>query len=631
MASKTHPEHEVEKPEISHISDEEQIERQQIAALEGEKATDEATGAQEAHDSGTSDDTDTAASEVTVTRHASGNVFRRLGRWMRSHKMLTIPLFVLLVVAALVAIPWTRYAIAGTFLKKEFKLAVVDSQTHKPVPSARVTLAGKQATTDSKGLAALHAPVGTRTLEVAKKYYRTTHATVFVGLGTQKNAPQTISLQATGRQVPVTIRNKITNKPLENVVIKASGTETKTDKKGQATLVVPADKASVSVTVSASGFNTITTDLRVTGEQLAANNFLLTPFGKMYFLSNQSGKIDVVKTDLDGQNRQVVLAGTGKEDKDTTVLLAARDWKYVALQSLRDGGKNAKLFLINTATDQVTTMDEGNANFTLVGWSDHHFVYQVSRPNVQAWEPKAQAIKSFDAPSQKLTILDETTAGGASGYDYLQEEYSQVFAFGSTVLYGKGWQSSTYTYTTQHAKEKQATLNSVHADGTNKKTIQGFNLASSPSFWQSSVSLELRPYEANELYLRFGDGTQKEQFFEFEDGKVKPLTITSQEFYAAYATYLLSPSGKQTFWSEERDGKNALFVGDDEGKNGKQIAALSEYQVYGWYSDDYLLVSKKGSELYILPSSGGIDPLKVTDYYKPAVSFRGYGGGYGGL
>ena len=72
----------------------------------------------------------------------------------------------------------------------------------------------------------------------------------------------------------------------------------------------------------------------------------------------------------------------------------------------------------------------------------------------------------------------------------------------------------------------------------------------------------------------------------------------------------------------------------ENGESAKQVVGLSDYQAYGWYSDDYLLVSKNSSELYILPAAGLTDltkAIKISDYHKPAVSFYGYGGGYGGL
>jgi hypothetical protein len=81
-----------------------------------------------------------------------------------------------------------------------------------------------------------------------------------------------------------------------------------------------------------------------------------------------------------------------------------------------------------------------------------------------------------------------------------------------------------------------------------------------------------------------------------------------------------------------RDGKNALFIGDTNAGNKKQIASLSEYSPYGWYSDSYVLVSKTSSQLYIMsPTNPNEPPLKITDYYKPAQTFQGYGYGYGGL
>jgi hypothetical protein len=94
---------------------------------------------------------------------------------------------------------------------------------------------------------------------------------------------------------------------------------------------------------------------------------------------------------------------------------------------------------------------------------------------------------------------------------------------------------------------------------------------------------------------------------------------------------LLSPSADQTFWSESRDGKNTLFIGDQGGQNGKQIASLSDYNTFGWFTDDYLLVSKNSSELYIMDKAGKQAALKVSDYHKPTQNFYGYGGGYGGL
>jgi hypothetical protein len=132
--------------------------------------------------------------------------------------------------------------------------------------------------------------------------------------------------------------------------------------------------------------------------------------------------------------------------------------------------------------------------------------------------------------------------------------------------------------------------------------------------------------------IKFSDGA-KDNFYTYANGQVKDdPTGTANSFYSAdYPTYLESPSGDSTFWAEARDGKNTLFVGDPSGQDGKQIATLSDYFTYGWFSDNYLLVSKNSSELYIMPKAGSKDPVKISDYHKPSATFYGYGGGYGGL
>ena len=94
---------------------------------------------------------------------------------------------------------------------------------------------------------------------------------------------------------------------------------------------------------------------------------------------------------------------------------------------------------------------------------------------------------------------------------------------------------------------------------------------------------------------------------------------------------MLSPGGKQTIWTEARNGKPIVMLADGSAANPRAVPNLTGYSAYGWYSDSYLLVSKKNSELYIVASDGDGKPVKLTDYFKPAQSLVGNGFGYGGL
>ncbi|HET9721592.1 MAG TPA: hypothetical protein VFP32_00995 [Candidatus Saccharimonadales bacterium] len=559
---------------------------------------------------------------------------KKAGRWARftswytGRKRWTIPLTVLLVILILAGVPWTRYHAAGLVLKRDLKIKVVDSTTNTPVSGAMVSIGSNSVETDAAGQATLpQTKVGHHQVVLSKKYYKTNQTDVLTPILKQKTLP-VIALSATGRQVKVSVRNLVNKNMLSGVNIKVAGITAKTDVTGSAVIVLPVGLAEQKGTLNKDGFNSADVTIKISNDGVQNNQFDLTPAGQVYFLSKLSGKIDVVKTNLDGTDRQTVLAGTGNEDDQGTVLLASRDWKYLALLSRR-AGNSPSLYLLNTADDSLTTIDSGSASFNPVGWVNDTFIYTVTRNDTQLWQSGRQALKSFNAPSKKLIVLDQTTASGTNQYDYISELLGGVYAYDNQVYYIKNW-TAGFNVSSSDIASKQATFNAVNADGSGKKAIKSFGLADSTQ--AIDVTLEEQVKSPSQTELKFSDGT-KDNFYIFADGQVKAdSNMTAENFYTtSYPTYLLSPSGNQTFWAEQRDGKNTLFIGDEEGENGKQIATLSEYNTYGWYTDDYLLVSKDASELYIMAKDGSQEPIKISDYHKPQQTFYGYGGGYGGL
>jgi hypothetical protein len=548
------------------------------------------------------------------------NKLRRFfaGYWHRG--WWTIPLTLLVALAILTAVPFTRYKLAGYVISQQVKVAVSDNSTQKPVTSADVLLDGKTYKTDKEGVATIaKVKPGKHTLKVSKKYYKDASADLAVPLN--KGITQKVGVTATGRQVPVSVINKISGKPLSDVTLKASGTEVKTDKDGKAVMVLPADRPDLPITLAANNYNQLEARIIVTDAEVKANTFAIVPSGKVYFLSKASGKIDVVKTDLDGGNRQTVVQGTGKEDEANTVLLASRDWKYLGLQSRRETGL-AKLYVIDTSTDKMAEMDSGNAAFQLVGWSDHHFVYRVDRNNVKDWEPNRTAFKSFDADKRQILTIDQTSAEGDQNSG-LSQRFDAGYLVDGQLVYHVGWNAVGSAYSNGSYSGKSHILRTASVTTVGHKDVRS---------WPNSEvgDVQIVPYEPGGLYVQTYLFNGPSKFYEYEDSALKDADIDQAKFYSSYATYLASPDGKQTFWNEGRDGKPTFFVGDDKGQNGKQVAVLDDSQVYGWYGNDYLLTSKKGSELYIMPAAGGT-PLKITDYHKPQISYQGYGGGYGGL
>lgn len=544
--------------------------------------------------------------------------------WTRKKIILAVVAAVIVILGVLAAIPTTRYAIAGLVVKRDVTLVLHDSKTQKPVSNVAITAAGKEVTTDAKGMATFKSmPVGVKTFDIQKKNYKSISSTQTVDIF-GNNPTFDMVIEATGRQVPVTILNKVSQKPLEGATIVADGTSSKTDKNGEAVLVLPANKDAVDADVSSPGYNSTKTSITVTEQKDDKNTFSLTPSGKLYFLSKRSGTIDVLKSDLDGGNIETVLKGTGKEEERDTVLLASRDWKYLALKSTRDS-ERPKLYLIETATSKLSVMDEGDATFSLVGWSGSHFTYTVFRDKMQDFEPKRYALKSYNASSGVISTLDQTDAKGTGLMVYAAETLGDVYILNNELVYVKSWNFSNVLSGDTLPDGKFLTINSVRPDGSDKKVVKSF--AEERNTYLGGAKL----YEPQELYFYVSE-KGKETFWEYEDDKLAQVNdITPNDFYKYYPTYLVSPSGQKTFWAEPRDGKNTLFVGDKNASSRKEVASLSEYTPYGWYSDGYLLVSKGGSELYIMSVSDSSKVLKVTDYHKPNASFAGYGYGYGGL
>jgi hypothetical protein len=569
------------------------------------------------------DETPKETSETTEKAEKPQAKQPKIKRFFKAYwrkKRWTLPVTVLALLVVLLAIPMTRFLMLGWFWQENVTFTVYDSQNHSRVTQATVKLDGKTAKTDGNGQANIQGVhIGNRSVEIEKKYYKTSKSNVTVDVFS-KGKNHDASLVATGRLNRVTVTNRISGDAIKGVLVDGGeGNQAKTDEKGVANVVIPAERESLEVTLTADGFN----DTKVGILQGKESNLQLVPSGKMFFLSKASGKIDVIKTNYDGSDRQVILAGTGQEDDNDTSLLASRDWKYLLLKAKRESNKTA-LHLISTTDGSVSTIDQGDADFNLIGWSNHHFVYTVYRNNVPYWQAKRAALKSVNAENKQLATIDENSSAGDQ-WNGAVESLANFYILDNLVTYTKSW-SANQSYNTSSLAGKQMAIVSANPDGSNKKTLKTF-----PS--EQSTYINAKLYKPQEVYYSVTAGNDT-QYFELEDGAIKSASSNDNVFNQQYPTFLVSPDGAKTFWAESRDGKNLLFIGGKNGENGDQLTAKSEFKPYGWMTDDYLLMQKNNSELYIttkdqIKKSG--EPLKISDYHKPAVNYPGYGYGYGGL
>ncbi|HVX24274.1 MAG TPA: hypothetical protein VG992_02955 [Candidatus Saccharimonadales bacterium] len=567
-----------------------------------------------------------AAQDARTRRAASVNSPRQQSRLQHLLQSRKTWLIIGLLIIILAAVPWTRYRLAGLVVHEQLTVTVLDSKTQTPVSNAIVDFNGHGALTNANGVARFQVPVGSGQLTVLKQYYQQTSHHITVGF--HQPAPEQLSLVATGRQVSFQVVNSISGEPLADAVIDVLNTSAKTNQQGQSTVVLPADAVSDSAVVTAPGFNQTKVTLAVATKTVQAqpNVFKLTPAGKLYFLSNASGKIDVVKTNLDGSDRQTVLAGTGKEDPYSTTLLASRDWQYLVLEAQRS--HRPALYLINIATNKVTEFDSSDATITSLGWSGHYFLYDLVSNAVPQSQAGHELVKSYNAETGQLNQLDASTISGSS-QAYAAQSFGNFYILNGMVTYTTEWYGYTQNGGTYDLTKLSDTIRGVQANGQAKTDYQHISAADT-GYIQAALT---KPQLVN--YAVYNSSTNQTSYYSFngaDQTAQKVSGIDQSTFYQSAPTYLVSPSSNLTFWSELRDGKNSLFVGDPQATNAQNLPSDGSYSPYGWYTDQYVLLTKNSSELYIMSASKTAKtPIKVGDYYKPNQNFAGYGYGYGGL
>ena len=165
--------------------------------------------------------------EDTYRALAIGHKNTKLDKLKKLLKNKWLYISVGLVIILLLAVPLTRYFILGQFMSNSYKFTVIDSVTDKPVSGAVVTIGASKAATNAYGQANIKANLGKRQFEISKQYYAKDEGDIFVGFS--KSTGDIVYLSATGRQVEVTILNKLTNQPIKGARISVLNTNATTN------------------------------------------------------------------------------------------------------------------------------------------------------------------------------------------------------------------------------------------------------------------------------------------------------------------------------------------------------------------------------------------------------------------
>lgn len=499
------------------------------------------------------------------------------GRWWHNKvaRWLTI-VCILVAIAAAAVIPESRYYILNTVgVRSSASVQVTDQTTRLPLKNVAVSINGRTTKTDEKGFARVFdITLGKQKLVIKQIAFAPITREVTIGWGS--NPLGDYMLSATGVQYSFMVTDYLSGKPLQYAEVSHGEATAISDKSGKALLTLDNATPTIEVSVSAKNYQTHT--FTMSADASVTQPVTLLPANKVVFATKQAGHYDIVRMNLDGSNREVLLPGTGLENGNIA-LATSPAGDRAAVVSTRENVRDADGFPVSTLT--LVDVDKGimvsverGAQIRLIDWIGSRLIYQVVIPGESAADPRRQQIVSYDYTTGKRLQLASAN------------QFQAVVSFQDAIYYSIG----------SSDPNGQASLFIVKPDGTGRQTIVNQEVW---SLIRSSFDTLLLQTPTGWFAYK-GSGTPQ--------ATTPPVAFQSRRFVAG-------PNG-QYAWVDIRDNQGALIIHDS--KTGKEKTVLTQdglsYPVR-WLSDTVLVyrVANSGEIADYAVSLLGGQPRKLTD------------------
>lgn len=461
---------------------------------------------------------DAAAGIGGIKAKTKGHFFRNFwyNKWARS----LLLLIVLGGIVAVMVIPKTRYWIFNTAgVRSSSSIIVVDSASQLPLKGVQVSLGGHKGETNAEGKASFTGlELGPVALTVKQVGFGEIKRTVTIGWGS--NPLGGLALKATGVQYTIEVRDYLSDKPVAGVEATDGQATAVSGPDGKITLTL--ENAIVikdGISLSKAGYRTEVTTLE--GDVNKSTKVALVLARKAVFVTKQSGKYDVYKSDIDGKNRTVLLAGTGAENSNISLAVSS-DGARAAFVSTRSDKRDSSGFLLSTLT--LINTDNGNTvaiaespQIQLIDWIGSRLVFQLASSDADSDErytvtsynytdntrlqlAKANnlsavisakgsiyyAIRPYEADPALKVGLFKIGADGKGGQQLFDEELSTVLRATYTTLNLQSAEGTWYTYDLNAGSKSQI---STPASLANRMYTD--NDARSKSLWAGQGTLKL--------------------------------------------------------------------------------------------------------------------------------------------
>ncbi len=533
------------------------------------------------------------ANEPTPKRSFGQKIKAFFRAWWSNplYRKLTIA-SILIVVVALAVVPASRYFVLNTVgVRSSSSVIVLDQKTSQPLKNVEVSIASQSSKTDKEGRVQLNGiKLGPQQLVIKKPAFAEVNQKVTIGWGS--NPLGQMKLTPVGSQYTFRLSDFISNKPVKDAEATSGESSAVANSDGEIVLTLPNTKeAEVEVEISANNYRTEKLKLEVANKE--SKDIKMVSAHKHAFVSKRSGKYDVYKIDVDGNNEQKVFEGTGTEREDSMSLVPHQTKNLVAFVSGRSDARNQdgyvlnSLNIINLDTNEVDKIT-ASERIQVVGWQNDRLVYVKITQGASASSTDRHKLMSYDMKSEDDKELAKTNY------------FNDVMLAGGAIYYSPAL----------YKVNGPVGLYKVNADGTNRQTVMDkevWNLFRT-SYDTIAVSVGQDWYE-----------------YQISSGKLAKANNPPAQLKSR--VYIDAPSGKKSLWVDERDGKGVLLAFDVDTNADRSLQNKSGLKnPVEWLDGDhivYRIANSQETADFVMSLSGG-EPKKISDVTNIAGVERWY-------
>jgi hypothetical protein len=491
-------------------------------------------------------------------------------------------LLLILGVAGVGAYPNTRYYLLNSAgVRVTTSVQVVDDKTEQPLKRVTVTIGDQSGLTDDEGKVSLKGlKLGKLTVAADKRAFAQYKKDHIFGWGS--NPLEAIRLTPTGSQYTFIIKDWLSDKPISKVEV-SGGLEASALSDADGKAVLNSDNTEdkeLAITVKAPDYRDEKISLSVGSKTI--QQVKLVPSRKHIFVSKRSGKYDVYKIDADGKNEEKILAGTGNERDDLT-LIPQETGSLAAFVSTREGAHNKDGFVlsglyvidVNSGDNTKLSLSE---QVQVIGWIGDKLIYVQIAEGASGTNPKRHRLISYD------TQKNESKELAASNY------FNDLLIAKGVIYYApsNSFQESTTAF-----------MYRINADGTGKQSLL------------DRETWNMFRTDYNKLTV-----SVQQDWYEYTLGTSKAVKLATNPVTPKNKVYVDSPNGQNSLWVDDRDAKGVLLLYST--KDGKETELVSKVGIKNpiyWLNDKFVVYRvSSGSEIadYILNIEGG-EAKKIQD------------------